>query len=45
MRATYNKFLSFGLTGYRWNNAVSVMIGGRIQELFLGYAFDYPSPP
>ena len=41
MRATYNKFLSFGL-GYRWNNAVSVMIGAEFKNFFLGYAFDYP---
>ena len=41
MRATYNKFLSFGL-GYRWNNAVSIMIGAEFKNFFLGYAFDYP---
>lgn len=41
MRATYNRFLSFGL-GYRWNDAVSVMIGAEFKNFFLGYAFDYP---
>lgn len=42
MRATYNHFLSFGL-GYRWNDAVCVMIGAEFKNFFLGYAFDYPT--
>ncbi len=41
MRATFNKFLSFGL-GYRWKDAVSVMIGAEFKNFFLGYAYDYP---
>ena len=41
MRATYNKFISAGL-GYRWNDALSVMIGAEFKNFFLGYAFDYP---
>ena len=41
MRAKYNKFLSFGL-GYRWNDALSIMIGAEYKNFFLGYAFDYP---
>ncbi len=41
MRATYNKFISFGL-GYRWNDALSLMIGAEFKNFFLGYAFDYP---
>ncbi|MDE6806544.1 MAG: type IX secretion system membrane protein PorP/SprF, partial [Muribaculaceae bacterium] len=40
-RARYNKFLSFG-AGYRWKEAVSVMIGAEFKNFFLGYAFDYP---
>ena len=40
-RARYNKFLSFGL-GYRWKEALSVMIGAEFKNFFLGYAFDYP---
>lgn len=42
MRAVYNKFLSFGV-GYRWNDAVCVMIGAEFKNFFLGYAFDYPT--
>lgn len=42
MRTTYNKFLSFGV-GYRWNDAVSVMIGAEFKNFFLGYAYDYPT--
>ena len=42
MRATYNKFLSFGV-GYRWNDAVCVMIGAEFKNFFLGYAYGYPT--
>lgn len=42
MRATYNKFLWFGL-GYRYNDAVSAMIGAQFKNFFLGYAYDYPT--
>lgn len=42
MRATYNKFITFGL-GYRWNEAICVMIGAEFKNFFLGYAFDYPT--
>lgn len=41
MGATYNKFLNFGL-GYRWNDAVSIMVGAEFKNFFIGYAFDYP---
>ncbi|MCM1378234.1 MAG: type IX secretion system membrane protein PorP/SprF [Clostridium sp.] len=41
MRARYNKFLSFG-AGYRWDDAVSVMIGAEFKNFFIGYAYDYP---
>ncbi len=41
MRATYNKFITFGL-GYRWNDALSLMIGAEYKNFFLGYAYDYP---
>ena len=40
-RIRYNKFLSGGI-GYRWNDAVSVMVGAEIKNFFLGYSFDYP---
>lgn len=42
MRATYNKFITFGL-GYRWKDAVSVMVGAEYKNFFLGYAYDYPT--
>lgn len=41
LRSTFNKFLSFGL-GYRWKDAVSVMIGAEIKNFIIGYAYDYP---
>lgn len=40
-RATYNKFLTFGI-GYRWKEAISAMIGAYYKNFFLGYAYDYP---
>lgn len=42
MRATYNKFLTFGL-GYRWDDAISIMAGVNYKNFFLGYSFDYPT--
>ena len=42
LRTTYNNFLSFGV-GYRWNDAVSLMVGANFRNFFLGYAFDYPT--
>lgn len=41
-RGVYNRFLSFGL-GYRWKEAVSVMIGAEFKNFFLGYSYDYPT--
>ena len=41
-RARYNKFLSFGL-GYRYKDAVSVMIAAEFKNFFLGYSYDYPT--
>ncbi|MCH5218269.1 MAG: PorP/SprF family type IX secretion system membrane protein [Muribaculaceae bacterium] len=41
MRATYNKFLSFGVL-YRYQDAVGVTIGGEYKNFFLGYAYEYP---
>ena len=40
-RVRYNKFLSGGV-GYRWKDAVSVMIGAEFKGIFLGYSYDYP---
>lgn len=42
MRARYNKFLSFGV-GYRYNEAVSVMLGAEFKNFFIGYCYDYPT--
>ncbi len=42
MRALYNKFLSVGL-GYRWDDAICVMIGAEFKNFFIGYAYDYPT--
>lgn len=42
MRATYNRFITFGLA-YRWKEAVSVMIGAEIKNFFIGYAYDLPT--
>ena len=41
MRATYKKFLTFGL-GYRYRDAISAMIGGEFKNFFIGYSYDYP---
>ena len=39
-RVRYNKFLSAGL-GYRYNDAVTVMVGAEYKNFFLGYSYDY----
>ncbi len=41
MRATYNKFISFGV-GYRYKEAISAMVAVEFKNFFLGYAYDYP---
>ena len=41
MRATYNKFISFGL-GYRYKEAISAMVAAEFKNFFIGYAYDYP---
>lgn len=41
MRSTYNRFISFGV-GYRYKEAVSVMVGAEFKNFFVGYAYDYP---
>lgn len=40
-RVRYNKFLSAGV-GYRYDDAVSVMLGAEYKNFFLGYSYDYP---
>lgn len=41
LRATYNRFLNGGI-GYRWNDAVSIMLGVELKNFFLSYAYDIP---
>lgn len=41
MRATYNRFISFGV-GYRYKEAISAMVGVEFKNFFIGYAYDYP---
>ncbi len=40
-RVRYNKFISAGI-GYRYDDAVSAMIGVDFKGFFLGYSYDYP---
>ncbi len=42
LRVRYNKFLSGGV-GYRYKDAVSLMIGAEFKNFTLGYSFDYPT--
>ena len=39
-RARYNKLFPAGL-GYRYNDALSVMLGAEIKGFFIGYSYDY----
>lgn len=41
-RVRFKKFLSGGV-GYRWNDAVSIMVGGEYKNFFLGYCYDIPT--
>jgi len=41
LRARYNKFISGGV-GYRYKDAVSIMVGANFKNFFLGYSYDYP---
>ncbi len=41
LRATYNNFITAGV-GYRWQDALTVMVGATYKNFFLGYAYDYP---
>lgn len=40
-RLRYRKFLSIG-AGYRYNDAVSLLIGAEIKNFFIGYSYDNP---
>lgn len=39
-RVRYNKLFSAGV-GYRYNDAVSIMLGAEIKGVFIGYSYDY----
>ena len=39
-RVRYNKLFTAGL-GYRYNDALSVMLGAEIKGFFIGYSYDY----
>ncbi len=41
-RIRYNKFLSGGI-GYRYQDAVSLMLGVDFRNFYLGYSYDYPT--
>ncbi|WP_297072425.1 type IX secretion system membrane protein PorP/SprF [uncultured Duncaniella sp.] len=39
-RVRYNKLFTAGL-GYRYNDALSIMLGAEIKGIFIGYSYDY----
>lgn len=39
-RVRYNKFLSLGV-GYRYQDAVSLMVGAEYKNFYFGYSYDY----
>lgn len=41
VRLRYNKFFWGGL-GYRWNDAVSIMLGAEFKGIVIGYSYDLP---
>lgn len=41
VRARYKKFLTAGL-GYRYKDAVSLILGAQYKDFFIGYSYDYP---
>ena len=41
VRLRYNKLFWGGL-GYRWNDAVSIMLGAEFKSFILGYSYDLP---
>ena len=42
VRTRYNKFLTGGV-GYRWKDAIYVVLGAEFKGFFLGYSYDYPT--
>jgi len=41
-RCRYNKFLTAGL-GYRWKDAVYLVLSAEFKGFYLGYSYDYPT--
>ena len=41
-RCRYNKFLTAGV-GYRWEDAVYVVLSAEFKGFYLGYSYDYPT--
>lgn len=41
-RCRYKKFLTAGL-GYRWNDAVYLVLSAEFKNFYLGYSYDYPT--
>ncbi len=41
-RVRFRKFLSLG-AGYRYKDAISVVLGAEIKNFYLGYSYDYPT--
>ncbi len=41
-RVRYNRIFTAGL-GYRYKDAVSVLLGVEIKDFYLGYSYDYPT--
>lgn len=40
LRARYNRMFSAGI-GYRYGDAVSIMLGAELKGIFIGYSYDY----
>ena len=40
VRARYNRMFSAGI-GYRYNDAVSLMLGAELKGIFIGYSYDH----
>jgi hypothetical protein len=41
-RLRYNRFIYGGLS-YRYDDAISLLIGANYKEFFFGYSYDYPT--
>ena len=41
-RVRWRKFLSLGV-GYRYDDAVSLVLGAELKNFYIGYSYDYPT--